>query len=280
MEEIVRLIRYDNDVRYKTESYRKMASVLGKEKADEEVKRKMVPACSIGVLFDGNGRNAANILGFTGLALCDIDSLVNEELRMKNEEYATAIETVRQKINADPHTLLCYVTIGGNGFRIIYRYTREAEEDSLSTPLSPRRGAGGEAFPSRFLLNFPHHCLFESFAWIDESTDEIECSLGWFLTSTCHEHLTFLVLDDGDDCRCCIEIVGEATRFAVLRLEIVHHELFRTTFGAIIPLFQVMHTFVVIYLLKTFSIAKIQKNTLTRVCKTLFYCNLRKIKTF
>ena len=75
MEEIVRLIRYDNDVRYKTESYRKMASVLGKEKADEEVKRKMVPACSIGVLFDGNGRNAANILGFTGLALCDIDSL-------------------------------------------------------------------------------------------------------------------------------------------------------------------------------------------------------------
>ena len=105
MEEIVRLIRYDNDVRYKTESYRKMASVLGKEKADEEVKRKMVPACSIGVLFDGNGRNAANILGFTGLALCDIDSLVNEELRMKNEEsqdrrseggsqFATAIETV------------------------------------------------------------------------------------------------------------------------------------------------------------------------------------------
>ena len=75
MEEIVRLIRYDNDVRYKTESYRKMASVLGKEKADEEVKRKMVPACSIGVLFDGNGRSAANILGFTGLALCDIDSL-------------------------------------------------------------------------------------------------------------------------------------------------------------------------------------------------------------
>ena len=156
MEEIVRLIRYDNDVRYKTESYRKMASVLGKEKADEEVKRKMVPACSIGVLFDGNGRNAANILGFTGLALCDIDSLVNEELRMKNEEsqdrrseggsqFATAIETVRQKINADPHTLLCYVTIGGNGFRIIYRYTREAAEDSLSTPLSHRRGAGGEA---------------------------------------------------------------------------------------------------------------------------------------
>ena len=53
MEEVERLIHYDNDVRYKTESYRKMASVLGKEKADEEVKRRLVPACSIGVLFDG-----------------------------------------------------------------------------------------------------------------------------------------------------------------------------------------------------------------------------------
>ena len=77
MEEIVRLIRYDNDVKYKTESYRKMASVLGKEKADEEVKRKMVPACSVGVLFDGNGRGAGNVLGFTGLALCDIDHIAH-----------------------------------------------------------------------------------------------------------------------------------------------------------------------------------------------------------
>ena len=34
MDEIVRLIRYDNDVKTKTENYRKMASVLGKEKAD------------------------------------------------------------------------------------------------------------------------------------------------------------------------------------------------------------------------------------------------------
>ena len=37
MEEIVRLIRYDSDVANKTENYRRMASVLGKEKADEEI---------------------------------------------------------------------------------------------------------------------------------------------------------------------------------------------------------------------------------------------------
>ena len=137
MEEIVRLIQYDNDVRYKTESYRKMASVLGKEKADEEVKRKMVPACSIGVLFDGNGRGAANVLGFTGLALCDIDSLTPYPkgeahplpLPKGGEfDYTCGGDTVDEafaKAKADPHTLIVYRTISGKGLRIIYRYTRE-----------------------------------------------------------------------------------------------------------------------------------------------------------
>ena len=166
MEEIVRLIRYDNDVRYKTESYRKMASVLGKEKADEEVKRKMVPACSIGVLFDGNGRSAANILGFTGLALCDIDGLTpgpspnsltpNPSPRGEGSDYSVVDEAFL-KAKADPHTLIVYRTISGKGLRIIYRYTREAAGDGLSTPLSHRRGAGGEAggeavsYPAAFL---------------------------------------------------------------------------------------------------------------------------------
>ena len=137
MGEVVRYIHYDNDVKQKTESYRQMASVLGKAKADEEVKRRLVPACSVGVLFDGNGRGAANVLGFTGLALVDIDHVVSEELRVKSEEsqdrrpegesqFATAINAIRQKIIDDPHTLLCYVTIGGTGFRILYRYQRAA----------------------------------------------------------------------------------------------------------------------------------------------------------
>ena len=94
------------------------------------MKRRLVPACSVGVLFDGNGRGAANVLGFTGLALVDIDHVVSEELRVKSEEFATAINAIRQKIIDDPHTLLCYVTIGGNGFRILYRYQRAAYNTS------------------------------------------------------------------------------------------------------------------------------------------------------
>ena len=129
LEEVVRLIRYDNGVTAKTENYRRMASVLGKEKADEEVKKKLVPAFSVGVLFDGNGRGAANVLGFTGLALCDIDHIASEEGRVKREEglarTASAVDEAFEKAKGDSHTLMVYRTISGDGLRIIYRYVRD-----------------------------------------------------------------------------------------------------------------------------------------------------------
>lgn len=114
LEEVVRLIRYDSGVTGRTESYRQMARVLGKEKADEEVKRKLMPAVSVGVLFDGNGRGAANVLGFTGLALCDIDHIA-----------ATAVDEAFNKAKGDPHTLMVYRTVSGVGLRVLYRYERE-----------------------------------------------------------------------------------------------------------------------------------------------------------
>ena len=125
LEEVVRLIRYDNGVTAKTENYRRMASVLGKEKADEEVKKKLVPAFSVGVLFDGNGRGAANVLGFTGLALCDIDHIASEEGKVNSEQFATAVDEAFEKATADPHALMVYRTISGDGLRIIYRYVRD-----------------------------------------------------------------------------------------------------------------------------------------------------------
>ena len=134
MEEIVRLIRYDNDVKYKTESYRKMASVLGKEKADEEVKRRIVPACSVGVLFDGNGRGAANVLGFTGLALVDIDKIAHPLPKGVDTDYTgggDAVDEAFRKAKNDPHTLLLYRTISGKGLRILYRYTRETATEHI-----------------------------------------------------------------------------------------------------------------------------------------------------
>ena len=125
LEEVVRLIRYDNGVTAKTENYRRMASVLGKEKADEEVKKKLVPAFSVGVLFDGNGRGAANVLGFTGLALCDIDHVSGEGQEVRGERNDQALNESFEKATADPHALMVYRTISGDGLRVIYRYVRD-----------------------------------------------------------------------------------------------------------------------------------------------------------
>lgn len=105
LDEVVRLIRHDSSVASKTEGYRTMAAVLGKEKADEEVKRKLMPAVSVGVLFDGNGRGAANVLGFTGLALCDIDHIGSDD----------AVEAAFAKAAHDAHTLMAYRTVSGRG---------------------------------------------------------------------------------------------------------------------------------------------------------------------
>ena len=125
LEEVVRLIRYDNGVTAQTENYRRMASVLGKEKADEEVKKKLVPAFSVGVVFDGNGRGAANVLGFTGLALCDIDHVSGEGQEVRGERNDQALNESFEKATADPHALMVYRTISGDGLRIIYRYVRD-----------------------------------------------------------------------------------------------------------------------------------------------------------
>ena len=150
MEEVERLIHYDNDVKQKTESYRQMESVLGKAKADEEVKRRLVPACSVGVLFDGNGRGAANVLGFTGLALVDIDGLTpSPSPKGEGSNYSVLDEAFRKAKN-DPHTLLVYRTISGKGLRIIYRYVRAAAADGLTNPPSLREGLGG-GFSAAFL---------------------------------------------------------------------------------------------------------------------------------
>ena len=122
LEEIVRLIKYDNDVKNKSDTYQKMLKAVGKKEADDQVKQKMLPACSIGVLFNGTGKQVQHILGFTGLAFCDIDHV---------DDIATAI----QQVKADEHTLMAYITVGGNGLRVIYKYVREEPDthiDSIS----------------------------------------------------------------------------------------------------------------------------------------------------
>jgi hypothetical protein len=130
LEEVERLVRYDSHVATKTSDYRKMKDVLGKAKADEEVKEKLLPAISVAVLFDGNGRRPAHILGFTRLALVDIDHVED-------------VDGVLARVKADPHTLMAYKTVSGEGLRILYLYLRKdpaAHIDATTWPAAYQKG--------------------------------------------------------------------------------------------------------------------------------------------
>ena len=130
MDEVAWFIRYDPSVAQRTEEYRRMAGVLGKAKADSEVKQQLMAVVSVAVLFDGNGRQPANVLAFTGQAMVDLDHVDDPEAAMA-------------LIVKDPHTLMAYRTVSGQGVRVIYRYVREADDgriDATSWPAAFLKG--------------------------------------------------------------------------------------------------------------------------------------------
>ena len=105
-------IRQDQSVAEKTDLYRSMARTITPDEAKKKVKEEMMPAFSVAVTFKDRGRQTQHVAYVTGLSLCDID-------------HHEAVDEVFERLKADPHTLLCYKTISGEGLRIIYRYTDE-----------------------------------------------------------------------------------------------------------------------------------------------------------
>ena len=72
-------------------------------------------------VFEG-GKAQKHVVRLTGVSMVDFDHILSEKLRVKSEKFAAAIDTLKQKIINDPHTLLCYTTISGEGLRVLYRY--------------------------------------------------------------------------------------------------------------------------------------------------------------
>ena len=115
-------IKCDQSVQSKTELYRKLAKTITREEANKKVKNSIMPAFSVAVLFNGNGKQTTHVTRVTGLSICDIDHVEGSKM-----------EEVRRKILADPHTLLAYRTISGEGLRIIFRYTSAPADTSVSS---------------------------------------------------------------------------------------------------------------------------------------------------
>ncbi len=64
-----------------------------------------------------NGKGKDDIDSLTGLGIVDIDHVDPAQL-----------EAIKQKVEKDPHTLLCYVTISGEGLRIIFCYENDSTQ--------------------------------------------------------------------------------------------------------------------------------------------------------
>ncbi len=107
-------IKSDQSVKDKTELYRNLAKTITREEANKKVKNSIMPAFSVAVVFNGNGKQTTHVTRVTGLSICDIDHVEKSQM-----------ETVRGKIWSDSHTVLAYTTISGEGFRVIFAYVGE-----------------------------------------------------------------------------------------------------------------------------------------------------------
>lgn len=106
---VINLIRDNQAVAEHTAKHRyyaeqKQATAAAREKAS-------CPCFAVAVGFEG-GKQKANISRWTGLCPVDIDHVPPQQM-----------ERCLELIKADEHTLLQYITIGGNGIRILCRYT-------------------------------------------------------------------------------------------------------------------------------------------------------------
>ena len=107
LESLVSFMKTDERLKFLTQSYRQ----TGKKtfKADAPL---FAPACHL-----EGGKGQDNIRELTHLSLVDFDELFTEV-----PPDITALNALKQRLCADPHTLLCYITMSGNGIRVIYPY--------------------------------------------------------------------------------------------------------------------------------------------------------------
>ena len=132
--EVVEIIRADQRLQVLTENHRRYRAMGDTARADAE--KEHMPCYSVAVLFSG-GKQQKHIVSYTGLSIVDLDHIPGERMA-----------EVLQKVKADPHTLMAYTTISGQGVRILARYEAspnpsQGGEFGSAMPESPLLGRGG-----------------------------------------------------------------------------------------------------------------------------------------
>ena len=106
--EVVEIIRADQRLQVLTENHRRYRAMGDTARADAE--KQHMPCYSVAVLFSG-GKQQKHIVSYTGLSIVDLDHIPSEHMA-----------EVLTLVKADPHTLMAYTTISGEGVRVITRF--------------------------------------------------------------------------------------------------------------------------------------------------------------
>ena len=108
LDEIVQLIQSDESLRSLTEKHRYYRGLNLKKEAQT-----MKASCgcfAVAARFD-KGKDTKNIIELTFVGMAEADHVE-----------PTLIPELRRKVRKDPHTLLEYLSIGQEGFHVLYRY--------------------------------------------------------------------------------------------------------------------------------------------------------------
>ena len=111
LEGVANLIRTDEKLAVFTRSYRQTGSKTFKNESQ---------LFAVPCLFEG-GKGRGNIRQLTGMSLVDFDHVLPTDGTADKAD-TTALQELKAKIIADPHTLMSYITMSGNGLRVIFTY--------------------------------------------------------------------------------------------------------------------------------------------------------------
>ena len=111
LEGVANLIRTDEKLAVFTRSYRQTGSKTFKNESQ---------LFAVPCLFEG-GKGRSNIRQLTGMSLVEFDHVLPTDGTADKAD-TTALQELKAKIIADPHTLMSYITMSGNGLRVIFTY--------------------------------------------------------------------------------------------------------------------------------------------------------------
>ncbi|MDY3284277.1 MAG: BT4734/BF3469 family protein [Prevotella sp.] len=187
LDAIANFMRCDQRLESLTKAYRQTGS--------KHIKME-TPLFAVACFFDG-GKGKENIKGLTGLSMVDFDH-ISPTGPLKEEE----LSALRSKIAGDPHTVMCYTTISGNGLRIIFRYEQ---------PQSKTDGVGDHVFEQYKAAFYAGNAYYEKLLGMKA---DMQCKNITRLSGIAHDPYVFFRDPDKAEAFTLDEVAAAASQHA------------------------------------------------------------------